>query len=148
MARHPATSRADRTGAETTSGRPEGRPRVLFGALPRLRSSVPSAAPVACAAAAVADGVAGQAGDRELRGLRGTREVRVHDEEAGARPGGRRRPREARVARPALEARLRVAPPQLERLHGAVRVVRGRAADDEQPAAVDQEAVTTVDVAV
>src|SRR4051812_49610824 len=106
MARHPATSRADRTGAETTSGRPEGRPRVLFGALPRLRSRVPSAAPVACAAAAVADGVAGQAGDRELRGLHGTREVRVHHEEAVARPGDRRPPGEAPGARLALRARL------------------------------------------
>src|SRR3954471_17872272 len=148
MARHPATSRADRTGAETTSGRPEGRPPVVFGALPRPRSYLPSAAPVPCAATAVADGVAAETGDRELRGVRGTREVRVHHEEAVARPGDRRRPGEARVARLALEARLRVAPPQLERLHGAVGVVRGRAAHDEQTAAVDQEAVTTVDVAV
>src|SRR4051794_34199729 len=148
MARHPATSRAGRTGAATTSGRPEGRPPVVYRSPPRLRISVPSAAPAARTAAAVADRVAGQAGDRELRGVRGAREVRVHDEDAIARPRERRRPGEARVGRLALEPRPRAVVAQLERVDRALRGVLRRAAPDEQAAAVDQQAVAVRHVAV
>ena len=103
------------------------------------------AAAVAAAMAAAADAVAREAADRELRRGRGAGEVRVHDEQQVLRPRDRRRPGEARVAELVLHLAARAVVAQLDDVDRAVGVLVRRAAHDEQPAAIEQQAVTAGD---
>src|SRR4051794_23546470 len=80
------------------------------------------------------NGLAGQPGDGER--LRAGREVRVHDEEQLADAGDGRRTAERGVGARALELGAGLAAAQLEDAD-----LRGTALHDEQPAAVEEEAV-------